>query len=384
MAQPAAARGGSVKTSPAVADFARLGAFVAVVAAGALTANWLGLADLSRSSAYTVGASILLAIGLFASTSGISLDEARADLRIVVLAVTVGVLAKTAIIAGVMWVVFRRPEMVILGVVVAQIDPLSVAAINKRSRLSPRAQTILSAWSSFDDPITALLTVYLAAWLLTGTSSGGPLAAVSGTGSALLQVALNLALAVVAYGIWKATGGARPATAHPRRRLALQRLLLLGIAVTAVSRLLMLGLALTGLFFRPRIAKFLEWATRIAFWLAALAVGIGLAHSVGLWAGFVLGVAAFGSQCLVGYLLTARLPRSDRISLALGHQNGITAIILALLLEPRAPGTISVVGPAIVVVNLLHGVTNAIWSRIDRPPRAASLRSADCTVKAAA
>lgn len=372
-----------MRPSPAVADFARLGAFVAVVATGALAASRLGLTDLTTSTPYTVGASVLLAVGLFASTSGISLDDARADLRIVVLAVTVGVLAKTAIIAGVMWLVFRRPEMVILGVVVAQIDPLSVAAITKRSRLSPRAQAILSGWSSFDDPITALMTVYLAAWLLTGTS-GGPLAAVSGTGSALLQVVLNLGLALGAYAIWKATGGARPATAHPRRRLALQRLLVLGLAVTAVSRLLMLGLALTGLFFRPRIATFLEWATRIAFWLAALAVGIGLTHGIGLAAGVVLGVAAFGSQCVVGYLLTARLPRADRIALALGHQNGITAIILALLLEPRAPGTLAVVGPAIVVVNLLHGVTNAIWGRMRREPRAAPVRSADRAVEAAA
>jgi NhaP-type Na+/H+ or K+/H+ antiporter len=373
-----------VKTSPTVAEFARTGAFVAVVAVGALTTTWLGLTDLTGSAAYAVGAAILLAIGLFASTSGISLDDARADLRIVVLAVTVGVVAKTAIIAGIMWAVFRTPEMALLGVVVAQIDPLSVAAIRERSHLSPRAQTILAAWSSFDDPITALLTVYLSAWLITGGASG-PLA-VSGTGSVLLQLALNLGLALAAYGLWKATGGAQTAARNRRVRLAAQRVLLAGVVVAAVSRLLMLGLALTGLFFRPRISTFLDWATRMAFWIAALAVGIGLTRGVGWWAGFVLGVAAFGSQCVVGYLITARLPREDRIALALGHQNGITAVILALLLEPRVPGTVSVVGPAIVVVNLLHGVANAVRARIRRPPRPVPVpvSSGDRAVEAAA
>jgi len=355
-----------VTRNAAIHDFARVGAFVAVVTTGALVTMWLGLDGLVQSVPYAIGATVLLAVGLFASTAGIDLDEARADIRIVVLAVTVGVLAKTAIISGVMWVVFRRPEMVLLGVVVAQIDPLSVAAIRDRSGLSPRARTILSAWSSFDDPITALLTVYLAVWLVAGASSG-PLALASGTGSVVVQVALNLGLALVAYGLWKVTGGARPA-ARRGLQLGVQRVLLVGVAAAAVSKLLMLGLALSGLFLRPRIDRFLVWATRIAFWLAALAVGIGLTHGVGLWAGFVLGVAAFGSQCLVGYALTARLPRADRIDLALGHQNGITAIILALLLEPKVPGTLAVVGPAIVVVNLLHGVTNGVWARIRRPP----------------
>ena len=352
--------------NPSVHDFGRLGAFIAVVTTGALITMRLGLDGLAQSAPYAVVATVLLAVGLFSSSAGISLDEARADVRTVVLAVTVGVLAKTAIITGIMWIFFRRPEMMILGVVVAQIDPLSVAAIRERSRLSPRARTILAAWSSFDDPITALMTVYLAVWLVGGTSSG-PLALAAGTGSALVQVLLNLGLALIAYGLWKVTGGTRPAT-RLRLQLAVQRVLLLGVAVAAVSRMLMLGLALAGLFFRPRIDGFLAWATRIAFWLAALAVGIGLTEGISLWAGVVLGVAAFGSQCLVGYALTARLPWEDRVALALGHQNGITAIILALLLEPMVPGTLSVVGPAIVVVNLLHAVTNTIWARIPRPP----------------
>ncbi len=366
----------------AVTDFGRLVAFVAVVAAGAGITVGLGVTGLTRSTVYAVGAAVLLAVGLFASTSGIDLDEARGDLRIVLLAVTVGVLVKTAIIAAIMWLVFRRPEVTLLGVVVAQIDPLSVAAIQERSGLSARARTILAAWSSFDDPITALLTVYLAAWLITGPSSG-PLGLAGGTGSAIVQLALNLGLALAAYGLWRATGGAQPVASRRNWRLGAQRMLLAGIAATAVSRLLMLGLALTGLFYRPRITGFLEWATRIAFWLAALAVGIGLTHGIGLWAGFVLGTAAFGSQCVVGYVLAARLPRADRIDLALGHQNGITAVILALLLEPRVPGTIAVVGPAIVVVNLLHGVTNAIWARL-RQPHPGPGRSADSALEPAA
>jgi hypothetical protein len=104
-------------------------------------------------------------------------------------------------------------------------------------------------------------------------------------------------------------------------------------------------------------------ATHTAFWTAAAALGLILAEGVRIVPGVVLGLAAFGSQVVVGTLINWRSPREDRIDLALGHQNGITAIILALLLEPWFPGTVAVVAPAIVVVNLAHTVSNAVWDR---------------------
>ncbi|MDI6104014.1 hypothetical protein QLQ12_36035 [Actinoplanes sp. NEAU-A12] len=343
----------------ASAGFTRLLAFVAVVTAVALLAWWTGLTGVLGTPLYNGVAVVLLAIGLFASTSGINLDAARRDAPIVLLAVTVGVLLKTAIIAGVMYAVFRRPESVVLGVAVAQIDPLSVAALRREPRLSPRAQDILAAWSSFDDPITALMTVYLAAWLGTGPS-------VFGTGSALPQLALNLGLAGLAYGLWKLTGGRTQGKAPPWR-IPAQRLLTIAVAVAAVSQFLMLALATAGLFLRPRIDWLLEKATAIAFWLAACAIGIGLGAGAHIVEGVVLGLAAYCSQILVSIVITRRLPRDDRVGLALGQQNGITAILLALLLEPQFPGTIAVVGPAVVVVNLLHVIANAVWNTVRRP-----------------
>jgi hypothetical protein len=146
-------------------------------------------------------------------------------------------------------------------------------------------------------------------------------------------------------------------------RLGLQIVLLLAVAAVAVWQFLMLGLAIVGLFFRPYLGRFLEWATRGAFWTAASALGLILVEGIRLGPGVVLGLAAFGSQVVVGWLINWRSPRDDRIDLALGHQNGITAIILALLLEPWFSGTVAVVAPAIVVVNLVHSLSNAVWGR---------------------
>jgi hypothetical protein len=350
----------------------RLVAFITVVAAGAGVAALLGVRGIYQSPAYLTGVTVLLAVGLFASTSGIPLDEARANARVVVVAVTLGVLAKAALIAGVMYAVFRRPEYLILGVAVAQIDPLSVAAIRHRTRMSRRAAAVLSAWASFDDPVTALITVYLASWLLAD-GVGRTTAARPGAHSILTQIALNAALAAVAYLVWRLVRGADPADpgapgdpigARPGTRRWGAQVGLLGATMTvAVWQFLMLGLAVVGLFFRPRLGRLLELATHTAFWTAAAALGLILAEGVRIVPGVVLGLAAFGSQVVVGTLINWRSPREDRIDLALGHQNGITAIILALLLEPWFPGTVAVVAPAIVVVNLAHTVSNAVWDR---------------------
>ncbi|MFJ2924851.1 hypothetical protein ACIPIU_07430 [Streptomyces massasporeus] len=63
-------------------------------------------------------------------------------------------------------------------------------------------------------------------------------------------------------------------------------------------------------------------------------------------------------------LVRPRLTWPDLAHLGFGQQNGITAILLALALEPRFPGTVGVVGPAIVTVNLLHHTFQ--WARVDR------------------
>ena len=79
----------------------------------------------------------------------------------------------------------------------------------------------------------------------------------------------------------------------------------------------------------------------------------------------VLGGAAYLSQIVVALLLTMpRRWRGDRARLALAQQNGMTAILLALLLEPNFPGPIGIVAPAVVVVNVLHALCNGLWVRL--------------------
>jgi hypothetical protein len=102
---------------------------------------------------------------------------------------------------------------------------------------------------------------------------------------------------------------------------------------------------------------------RGAYGTAALTLGTLLVGGIDLAAGLILGAAAYGAQIVVGAVLTRKLDRVDRISLALGQQNGVTAIILALSLEPMFPRAVGLVAPAIVTVNCLHFAANTLWAR---------------------
>ncbi|NUP02587.1 MAG: hypothetical protein HOW71_16400 [Nonomuraea sp.] len=355
---------------------ARLGQLILLAAAGALFAAASGIGRIEGSPFYLFFVALLLAVGLYASASGISRDVVG-DLRLVVVAVTVGVLCKAVLIAGVMWLALGNPVAIVLGVAVAQIDPLSVAAMTAGSRLSARARPILLAWASFDDPITALLIVYSSALALAWSGTGGQV--IGGPADADLaayglNLGANLLFAGGCFALWLLAR-----RWELTRRRFWQRwggpvsvVVLVALLVFAASTFLMLGIALIGLFFRPPVVERLGAVTTGAFWLATFVLGMLLARGVAVASGLLLGVTTFLAQVVVGWVITRRLPRGDRIQLALSQQNGITAIVLALTLEPTFPDIAAIIAPAILVINTLHLAAGEVAGRVlDRAEPAA-------------
>jgi hypothetical protein len=261
---------------------------------------------------------------------------------------------------------FVDVRYVILGLVVAQIDPLSVAAMLGQSTMSERAKTILQAWSSFDDPVTTLLTIYALA--LMGTTGSG----VPGDNAGLLGYAgglwANLAFACGALLLWwiirYLLAPRRPWFSRQRadRAAVIQQVVLvaglLALLSFAVWQVLMLGIALAGLFFRPKLDWLLPAVLNGALLAATFALGLLLVDGVNVRTGCVLGILAVVAQALAAAILPARLNSVERCWLGLGQQNGITAIILALAIEPVLPGTVAIVAPAILFINVGHLIAN--------------------------
>lgn len=335
------------------------------VGAGAETGN------LGDSSVYLFFTMMLLAIGLYGSTSDIPLREARQDVRLLLLAITVGVIAKAGLIALVLWFALDQPAYLLLAVAVAQIDPLSVAALRENSRLSSRGRAVLSVWASFDDPVTVLLTAYtapIALRALDGPPGTGGMGATGGDNllDYAAQLGWNAALvcaAAVAWLLLRRAGGLDPAR-WSRTAEVIAVLLLFALVLLAGGFALMLGVAVIGLFFRPRVLqRHISTIVRGAYVVAAFTLGLLLVNGIDLLHGVVLGAAAYGAQMVVGSVLTRKLDRTDRISLALSQQNGVTAIVLALSLEPMFPQAVAIVAPAILTVNCLHFAANSVWNR---------------------
>lgn len=329
---------------------------VAVAVAGWGFAS-LTSADVSGHPAYLYAVTALLSIGLYGSAYGISRESVTGHVRTVVLAVTVGVLLKTAIIAAVMYLFFGEPVALLLGLAVAQIDPLSVSALMGGSRMSPKAKSLLLAWASFDDPITALLTIYLTSLVLGDVGSAG-------VGGYVANLGLNLLFAGIVLAGWLLARRLRTRVRPGLLRLGAV-LVLVGLLAVATAWFLVLGIALIGLFYRPALGALLDRAITVAFYLATFALGLLLVGGVEPVPALVLGVAAFGAQMLVGGLLITRgLPVRDRVGLALGQQNGITAILLALTLARSYPSAVAVIAPAVLVINVLHLLANAGWQKV--------------------
>lgn len=341
-----------------------------LVLAGLGIAKAIGIDGLENAGWYTFAIAILLATGLYASTYSIDLQEARGHFKLILGAVTVGVILKAIIIGGSLALIFQDPFFLLLGIIVAQIDPLSVAALMKGSRMSTKAKTILAAWSSFDDPITVILSLYapllvmqftdLEIGMISGQSSSASLT------SYIVELGINLGLAAQAFCLYTVIRYySKQISAWIALGVSMAIYVLLAVAFSiSVLYFMMLGTALIGLFLRPpKLDKYIDGAIKWALGLAALLLGFLLINGINIGAGIALGVAAYSAQIIVGFLLTKRLPSKDRWHIALAQQNGITAIILALLFEPIHPGTVAIVAPAIVVINILHSTVNKLADR---------------------
>lgn len=315
-------------------------------------ASVIDISNLPRQPFYEPFTYTLLAIGLYGSVYGIQLEELKNHNRIVIRAVTIGVLLKTLIIGGILYLATRQPAAFLLALTVAQIDPLAVANLltGESSYLSERARTILSAWSSFDDPMTVLLSIYALYFFIPHAASENLLGVLS---PFFLSLAENLLFAALIFWLSR----------QFKENNNFLVLLLVTCFVIAVIFKWMLGIALIGLFLRPDIKRLPDFISA-AFYIAILLLGFLLVNGIDWLNGLVLALAAVLAQVLVGFLLTRGLPRMERFYLAFAQQNGITAMILALLFETELPATVSVVAPAILFINLGYYFINRILQKL--------------------
>lgn len=321
--------------------------FFIAVAAGFVLSLLLPEQDLSRLPGYGLILSTFLAIGLYGLVSGIDLREFRRRRGLIARAATIGVVVKSILTGTALWVIFRTPYAFLYAVIVSQIDPLSVAHVLGRTsrRLSAGGRTILRAWSSFDDPVTVLLAFYV--FLPLAVSS-----AAFSLGGYAVALGANL---LFALSIWIVSTRIAGNT--------MSIVLLITAFMIAVSLNFMLGIALVGLFLRPSL-RHLHSLVASCFIIAAVLLGFLLEFQREyVIVGVTLGAFAFMAQAIATRLVAPRLNGVDQLFLSLAQQNGITAVILALVVAQWVPQAVSVIAFAVIATNVLHGGANYLFDQ---------------------
>lgn len=321
----------------------------------------LRIDHLANSLIYGKCINALLAAGLFAATYGISRRELKRNARAVLVAVTFGVAFKAGVVGGVMVLTYGSAAYVLLGIAVAQVDPLSVAATLRHTHMSKRAQALLSAWASFDDPVTVLL-VYAGISVLPLARMGASDGLTGAGGSYVSQLTLNVAFMAITAGLWLALRPSAFPVRSGRLRGVLRCLVLAALLVVAAWYGLLVDIAVCGLFFRPPgIEPMIGRAVDFAFYAAAFMLGLLLVGGVDVPAGLLLGICVFAAHALTSLVVGRGVPRRDRVQLALGQQNGLTAIALGLALEPYLPQAVGIIAIAILTVNVINICSNRTW-----------------------
>ena len=136
---------------------------------GLLFSMWLNnifnfnITQISDTDHFKYFLNFLLAIWLYTGVYWIDKKEFRENKKIILKVVTLWVILKSAFIGIIFYYLTWNILGFLLWIAIAQIDPLSVShLIWKNKRLSKKAETIFRSWSSFDDPVTVLLLVYIA------------------------------------------------------------------------------------------------------------------------------------------------------------------------------------------------------------------------------
>lgn len=343
----------------------------------------LRVAGPERSLPYMLVASALLCFGLYMAVYGIDKLEAKRHWRTVLIAVTFGVLCKYFVIFLSAYALTNNWRYAVIGMAVAQIDPLSVASLQDDPRMNARTKTILNMWASFDDPMTALATPFLlgivANTVHADLSQGGWLDTLKGI------LPFVLALLLVGFIALRRRMHDSRGTRGWIHRLEddekAKNATLSGVGLVSVPGRLYSVAAMAGWIIRPKWlgeGRRAELLTNTALYSATFLLGILLSGGVDITGGITLGFATYASQVLVAWLVmwlgtkasstesdaTNRLSRRDTWHLALAQQNGITAIVLALNLEPVIPGSVAAISMAIVIVNVLNFVCNWTYDRL--------------------
>jgi NhaP-type Na+/H+ or K+/H+ antiporter len=299
----------------------------------------------------------LLSIGLYASVIGIDTRKLRELSKTVTVVLLFGVPLKILLPGAIL--TFLSPWSsgisFLCSTVIAQIDPISTSKIIRNRRMTKKSETILRVWSSFDDPITVLFAFYI--FLPIALNNPFALSAY------FFQIFRDILLCLVLYIVHK-----HLVTNSSTREVKsiLFASVVFGLGITLNTLLLP---AIAGLFFRPFTERQLASVTNTIFFITVVFTGSLAANYILDWySGFILAFSMFFIGQPITSFLFVRDSMSSRVRVMLGHQNGMTALLLTLVIQSASlqlTSVFSITLSSVIWIMLFYFSSNYIFDLIE-------------------
>lgn len=252
------------------------------------------------------------------------------------------------------------PIAYLCATIIAQIDPIAAAKSLDSSKISRKSETILRAWSSFDDPITVLFAFYFFLPLLVSNNFSW--------NQYLVRIAADVISCFIAYYIYyKIKSWSN--RLYDKIKISLEIIFLAIIILYSVLFDSFILPAFVGIFLRPIAPEQLEKIISAIFYLSVIVIGLLSANLRLDWlSGGILAFSTFFLGQVIVTFLFLKDSLASKVRVMFGHQNGMTAILLTVGIEvsgsDKTTALLSVTLPAIILIALFYFATNYLLDRL--------------------
>ncbi|MFN6484131.1 MULTISPECIES: hypothetical protein [unclassified Nostoc] len=252
------------------------------------------------------------------------------------------------------------PIAFLCATVIAQIDPIAAAKSLDSSKISRKSETILRAWSSFDDPITVLFAFYIFLPLLISNNFSW--------NQYLVRIAADIISCITVYYIYYKINKWLNRLYHKIKTFLEIFILVIIIVYSVLSDSFILP-AFVGIFLRPIASEQLEKIISAIFYFSVIVIGLLSANlSLDWLSGGILAFSTFFLGQVIVTFLFLKDSMSSKARVMFGHQNGMTAILLTVAIEvsglDKTRDLLSVTLPAIILIALFYFGTNYLLDRL--------------------
>ncbi|OKH52218.1 hypothetical protein NIES2101_15440 [Calothrix sp. HK-06] len=331
-----------------------------------LTSYWFGALfniDAAHIPYLQTLMNIAIIIGLYINVLSIDTTLLKTCLGSVITVICVGVPVKI-LLPGFLLASFSpklAPIAYLCATVIAQIDPIAASKSLQTTKVSPKSETILRAWSSFDDPVTVLFAFYIFLPLIVFQNSN--------ISEYVVKIATDILSSALAYYLHRLyIDNRRVSLLSDSAKTTIEVTCLVAIMIYSLITGSFLLPAFVGFFLRPFSPEKLEPVISVIFYFSVVVIGL-LCTNISLdWlSGGILAFSMFFMAQVLVTVLFIKDSMADKLKVMFGHQNGMTAILLTVAIElsgfDRTEDLLAVTLPAIILIALFYFSTNFLLDR---------------------